>query len=89
MPAAQTGDDGYTKVDHRNELAPKIVHVETFREGDLVFFNLFFVDPNKDAEGFGFRGANGTGWDEETHPFSDSSYGRVSLMGQRGESRTL
>jgi hypothetical protein len=60
------------------ELPPTIVRVETFREGDMVFFRLFFTDPDKDAEGFGFRGANGSGWAEETHPFSSPSYGRVS-----------
>lgn len=57
------------------DLPPKIEGVETFREGVLVFFRLSFTDPNNDAEGFGFRGAV---WAEETHPFSNPSYGRVS-----------
>ena len=39
---------------------------------------LFFSDPSHTATGFGFRGANGAGWAEESHPFSDPSYGRVS-----------
>ncbi len=60
------------------QLPPEIVRVETFREGDMVFFRLFFTDPNDDAEGFGFRGAKGSGWAEETHPLSSPSYGRVS-----------
>lgn len=59
---------------------PKIVFAETFREAEqlLVFFRVFFTDPNNDAMGFGFRGASGSGWAEESHPFSDPSYGRVS-----------
>jgi hypothetical protein len=61
----------------RPSLAPKIMRAETFREGVMVFFRLFFTDPNNDATEFGFRGANGSGWAEETHPFSDPSYGRV------------
>src|SRR3954466_10610378 len=56
----------------------RIVQVETFREGVLVFFRLVFSDPNSDAAGFGFRGANGVGWAEENHLFSSPSYGRVS-----------
>jgi hypothetical protein len=60
------------------EQAPKIERVETFREGVLVFFRLFFTDPNNDATGFGFRGANGAGWAEANFPFSSPSYGHVS-----------
>ena len=60
------------------QLPPTITDVQTFREGDFVFFRLFYTDPNGDAEGFGFRGANGVGWAEETHPFSSPSNGRVS-----------
>jgi hypothetical protein len=51
------------------------VRVETFREGILVFFRVFFTDPNNDAKGFGFRGSR---WAEETHPFSSPSYGRMA-----------
>ena len=61
----------------QSQLPPEIVRVETFREGQLVFFRVFYTDPNNDAEGFGFRGANGFPWAEETHPFSSPSYGRV------------
>jgi serralysin len=56
----------------------KIEQVETFREGDLVFFSLSYTDPNNDAIGFGFHGINGSGWGEETLPFSSPSYGRIS-----------
>ena len=59
---------------------PKIVFAETFREAEqpLVFFRVFFTNPNDAAMGFGFRGVNGSGWAEENHPFSNPSYGRVS-----------
>jgi hypothetical protein len=60
-------------------LNPKIVRVETFREGVLVFFRVFFTDPSDTATGFGFRSANSSLWAEENHPFSSPSYGRVSL----------
>jgi hypothetical protein len=58
--------------------SPAIVRVETFRAGVLVYFRLFYADPNNTAEGFGFKGANGSGWAKETHPFSSPSYGRWS-----------
>lgn len=61
-----------------NNLPPEITDSRTYREGDLVFFELSYTDPNNDAEGFGFRGAKGAGWAEEEHPFSNPSYGRVS-----------
>lgn len=57
---------------------PRITSYDTFQEDDLIFLRLNYTDPDSDAEGFGFRGAKGSGWAEETHPFSDPSYGRVS-----------
>lgn len=54
---------------------PRIDATDTYREGALVYARLRY---SGDATGFGFRGANGAGWAEETHPFSDPSYGRVS-----------
>ena len=62
----------------KTQQPPVIVSKETFREGVLVFFRLFFTDPNNNAIGFGFRGTKGSGWAEETHPFSSPSYGRMS-----------
>ena len=56
------------------QLPPAITGLDSFQEGDLVFFRASFTDPNDDAEGFGFRWAPG----EESHPFSDPSFGRVS-----------
>jgi hypothetical protein len=54
---------------------PRIEATETYREGELVYARVRY---SGDAAGFGFRGANGSGWAEESHPFSDPSYGRVS-----------
>jgi uncharacterized protein YfaP (DUF2135 family) len=53
------------------------VRIDTFREGVLVFFRLYFTDPSNTAVGFGFKGVNGSGWAEENHPFTSPSYGRV------------
>ena len=36
------------------------------------------TDADDDAEGLAFNGVNGSGWAQETHPFSSPSYGRVS-----------
>jgi len=54
---------------------PRIDSTETYREGALVYVRVRY---SGDAEGFGFRGANGAGWAEEAHPFTDPSYGRVT-----------
>jgi hypothetical protein len=56
---------------------PEVVRSETFREGVLVFFRAYYTDPLNAVNGFGFVGVNGSGWGEETHPFSSPSYGRV------------
>jgi hypothetical protein len=56
---------------------PQIDDVDTYQEGELVFFSILFSDPDGDAEGFGFRGANGSTRPEETHPFSSPGLGRV------------
>jgi hypothetical protein len=46
----------------------------TYTEGDLVYARVDYNDPDKIAIGFGFE----SDWGEETHPFTDPSYGRVS-----------
>jgi hypothetical protein len=66
------------RLQRENTPRPKIVGSQTFREGQLVFFKLFFTDPSNTATGFGFRGAKGSPWAEENHPFSSPSYGRVA-----------
>jgi hypothetical protein len=50
----------------------------TYAENPLLYFRLFFSDPDNAAAGFGFKGVNGSAWGEENHPFTSPSYGRVS-----------
>jgi len=69
----------FTVTPLQNQLPPQIVRTETFTEGVLVYFKIFFTDPNNNAAGFGFRGIENSGWAPETHPFASPSYGRVSL----------
>jgi hypothetical protein len=57
--------------------APKITRVETYQEGVLVYFRIYYSDPYKNAKGFGFVGVDGFGWAEEDHPFVNPSYGIV------------
>jgi hypothetical protein len=54
-----------------------ITQVTTYTQGVFVYFKITYADPGNNAEGFGFVGVNGSGWAEETHPFSSSSYGIV------------
>jgi serine/threonine-protein kinase len=56
---------------------PQITSVGTYTQGELVYFDIHYADPGKDAEGFGFVGVDGSGWAEENHPFSSPSYGIV------------
>jgi RecA/RadA recombinase len=58
--------------------APVITAVNTYREGALVYLSVRYADADGDAEGFGFRGVNGSGWAPESFPFSSPSYGRAS-----------
>lgn len=57
--------------------APYITQVTQYTQGVLVYFQITYADPGSNAEGFGFVGVNGSGWAEETHPFSSPSYGIV------------
>jgi serine/threonine protein kinase len=56
---------------------PQITSVGTYTQGELVYFDIDYSDPGNNAEGFGFVGVDGSGWAEETHPFSSPSYGIV------------
>jgi hypothetical protein len=57
--------------------APHITRVETYQEGVLVYFRIYYTDPYHDADGFGFVGVDGTFLSEENHPFSSPSFGLV------------
>jgi Zn-dependent protease with chaperone function len=56
---------------------PDITSVGTYTQGQLVYFDVHYADPGRDAQGFGFVGVNGSGWAEENHPFTSPSYGIV------------
>jgi hypothetical protein len=56
---------------------PQITSVATYRQGIWVYFDVRYADPGIDARGLGFLGANGSGWVEETYPFSSPSRGIV------------
>lgn len=58
--------------------APQIGSLSTYVEESLVYLVVPYSDPDGDATGFGFRGIKGSGWAEESHPFSNPSYGRVT-----------
>ena len=51
--------------------------MQTYTNGVDVYFSIDYDDPGHDAEGFGFVGVDGSGWAEESHPFSSPSYGIV------------
>jgi len=55
--------------------------VETFTDGVMVWVRVHYQDPDGNTAGFGFHGAKGSGWAEETHPFSSPSYGRAIPAG--------
>lgn len=54
---------------------PTIDGTDTYREGALVRVRVRW---SGDVTGFGFRGAGGSGWAEESHPLTDPSYGLVT-----------
>jgi hypothetical protein len=61
---------------------PQIIPpVETFTDGVMVWVRVHYQDPDGNTAGFGFHGAKGSGWAEETHPFSSPSYGRTITEG--------
>jgi serine/threonine protein kinase len=57
--------------------APQITSVQTYRQGQQVYFDIQYADPGNDAEGFGFTGVNGSSWLAETYPFASPGPGVV------------
>ena len=57
---------------------PTIEHIETYRQGALIYARVLFSDPANAGVGFGFRGVNSSGWAEEAHPFASPSYGSAA-----------
>lgn len=56
---------------------PQVTAINGYQKGALVYFTIFYTNPDNDAKGFGFAGINGAGWAQENHPFSHPSYGIV------------
>jgi serine/threonine protein kinase len=56
---------------------PQITRVGTYHQGAWVYFDVYYADPDQDAQGFGFMGDNGSRWAEETYPFASPYRGIV------------
>ena len=73
-----TTPGGTPTTNHPPQIIPP---VETFTDGVMVWVRVHYQDPDGNTAGFGFHGAKGSGWAEETHPFSSPSYGRTIAGG--------
>src|SRR4051794_12333491 len=56
---------------------PHVGQATTYTSGVLVWLVLPYSDSDSDADGFEFRGVNGSGWAPESHPFTSPSFGKV------------
>jgi Protein kinase domain len=56
---------------------PHITSAFTYQEGQMMYFEIFYSDPGKDAEGFGFVGVDGSEWPERNYSFSSPGPGIV------------
>jgi Protein kinase domain len=56
---------------------PHITSAFTYQEGQMMYFVIFYSDPGKDAEGFGYVGVDGSEWPEQNHSFSSPGPGIV------------
>ena len=61
----------------RPSTIPRITSTFTYQEGEMAFFEIFYSDPGKDAEGFGFVGVDGSDWPEQNYSFSSPGAGIV------------
>jgi hypothetical protein len=59
-------------------LLPRITGTYTYQQAKMVYFGIFYKDPDHDAAGFGFVGVDGSNWPEQQHPFSNPSDGIVT-----------
>jgi eukaryotic-like serine/threonine-protein kinase len=58
---------------------PRITGTYTYQEGEMVFFEISYSDPDKDAEGFGYAGVDGSEWPEQNYSFSSPGPGIVEM----------
>jgi eukaryotic-like serine/threonine-protein kinase len=56
---------------------PRIKSAGTYRKGLWVYFDVHYANPGHDAVGFGFMGANGSRWVEDSYPFASPGRGIV------------
>jgi hypothetical protein len=56
---------------------PRITSAGTYQKGVWVYFDVHYVDPGHDAQGFVFTGSNGDRWTEGSYPFSSPDGGVV------------
>src|SRR5664280_1025739 len=71
LSATQT----FTVTGQSSGAAPHITGYTTYTQGVMVILSVTYTGT---ADGFGFKGINGSGWAEENHPLSSPSYGHVS-----------
>jgi serine/threonine protein kinase len=56
---------------------PRIKSAGTYRKGLWVYFDVHYANPGHDAVGFGFMGANGSRWVEDSYLFASPGRGIV------------
>ena len=56
---------------------PHITGTFTYQQGEVVFFEIFYSDPGRNAAGFGFVGIEGSDWPVQNYPFSNPASGIV------------
>ena len=57
--------------------APQIMSVGTYQQGTWVYLEIQYADPGHDAQGFGFAGADGSRWIEDSYPFPGPGIGII------------
>jgi len=58
-------------------LPPRIIATFSYQRGEMMYFVISFSDPDHDAAGFGFVGANGSDWPRRHYSFSSPGDGII------------
>jgi hypothetical protein len=56
---------------------PHITGTYTYQQDEMVYFEISYSDPGKNAVGFGFVGVEGSDWPEQNHLFANPADGIV------------
>jgi hypothetical protein len=56
---------------------PRITRTTMYQRGRMMYFVILYSDPGGIAAGFGFEGANGSGWPRKSYAFSSPGDGIV------------